>query len=195
MPATLDVRLDIREVEKMLSKLEGNQGKTAIARAINDTTKKAKSQSVKDAAKKLRLPQKIVGKRFNIRGQVKADRAVLRKAYPNRLTSDLIVYMRGIPVFQIANKAPPTGKQRKGGVKAKGGRFYKGAFYAPFGGSTKVFKRMTKNRYPVMVPKVGVRKLLDSLFVKYTSGYVARSHFRKNYERHIRLLLERIGAR
>jgi hypothetical protein len=194
MPIGINVQQDIREVERMLVSLEGSAGKRAIANAINDTTKSARSKSIKQVAKDIKLARKYVAYRFNVRGEKKGDRARLLKAYPNRLTSDLIVYMRGIPVFQIANKAPPTGKQRKGGVKAKGGRFYKGSFYAPYWGSTKVFKRMTRARYPVMIPKVGVRKRLDKEFTKYTSGRLGRSTFSHNYDRHIRNVLRRLNG-
>jgi len=194
MALTLDVRADVRQVEKMLGKLEGNTGRRTIARAINDTARSAQSRSIKEVAKDINLPRKFVAKRFNIRGEVKAERSRITKANVGRLTADLTVYMRGIPVFQVANKAPPVGKQRKGGVKAKGGRFYKGAFYAPHWGTTKVFKRTSPKRYPVMLPKIGVRKRLDTKYKKYTIGPSGISTFRKNYERHISLVLRRLNG-
>ena len=193
MPIALNVKADIRQVEKMLGRLKKG-GPRIVARALNETAKTAQSLAIKDTAKEIRLPRKFVAWRFTQDGKRKGDRSTIRKAYPTRLTVVLNVHMRGIPVFQIANKAPPIGKQRKGGVKAKGGRFYKGAFYAPVAGGMRVFKRKTRARHPLMLPKVGVRQRLDRKFRNNTQGRQGRARFRSSYERLIEVEIRRASA-
>jgi hypothetical protein len=194
MPISLNVKADIREVNRMLGQLKRG-GPTAIARALNDTARTAQSKAIKETAKGLHLARKYVAWRFDEEGRRKGDRSKITKATRTRLAVFLDVYMRGIPVFQIANKAPTIGKQRRGGVKAKGGRFYKGAFYAPVGGGVKVFKRRTSRRYPVMLPTVGVRERLDKKYKTYTLGRMGRAEFRRNYERNMRAEIKRAEAR
>jgi len=193
MPVELNVKADIREVNKMLGKLGRDVGPRVAVRAINDTAKNARTRAIRESVSTLRLPRKIVANRLTLLGTKKAERARIVRANRVQKTAQLFVYMRGIPVFQVANKAPAIGKQRPGGVKAKGGRFYKGAFYAPKRGRMFVFKRMDKTRYPVFVPRIGVAKLLDKLFKRYTIGLRGRVLFRKNYERHIRVELARVN--
>jgi len=183
MPVELNVKRDVREVNKMLNKLQRTTAPRVIANALNATGKTAKVRAIREATRKLKLPKKVVANRLTLLGTKKAERARLVKANPNKKTVQLFVYMRGIPVFQVANPAPAIGKQRKGGVKAKGGRFYKGAFYAPKRGRMFVFKRISEKRYPVFVPRIGVAKLLDARFTRWTTGGRGRVLFRKNFER------------
>jgi len=193
MAVRFDVRSDVREVEKMLDTLEKSLGPKVMARAINDTARHARSKAHKQTALQKNLPLKVVKNRLNILGEKKGERTTLTKANKFGLTATLLVYLRGIPVFQIANKAPRVGKQRKGGVKAYKGRFYKGAFYAPNNGVMMVFKRQTKLRYPLMVPKVGVRVKLEQLFTLWTKGILGRAYFKRRFNQLIRFELEKLN--
>ena len=175
------VKVDTRELEKAFKEIE-KRLPAVTAKALNESARFAKTHAERETASELRVPLKLVRKRLSVTGDVKADRSVLRRAYRNRLTATLDVYMRGIPVGQIANK--PTKRQRqRPGAKAKGGRFYQGAFYAngapPHGF---VFKRRRGSK-KLMMPKVGVRKRLSKKFDRYIFGTPGVSEFRKRWER------------
>jgi len=186
---TVSVRVDTSELEKAFKQI--NRKMPAVtAKAINETARFAKSNSEKEVAKALRLkPLKLVTKRFTIEGEVKEDRTKLTEANRSRLRSTLSVYVRGIPVGQIAGKATKSQRKRPG-VKAKAGRFYKGAFYNPRD-NRMVFKRRKSGQ--LMMPKVGVRKLLTDKFGTYVSGRPGLVEFRKRWERLARFELSKIS--
>ena len=174
------VKVDTKELEKAFKQIEKRLS-TVTARAINEIATFARTNSERKVAQDLKVPLKLVKKRLDVKGNVKADRSEIRKANKNRLTASIDVYMRGIPVGQIAGK--PTKNQRKRpGVKAKGDRLYKGAFYsagaAPHGF---VFKRRKTGR--LMMPKIGVREKLEKQFEKYILGSQGTNEFKRRWNR------------
>ena len=177
---TISVKLDTRELERAFQQI--NKRLPAVtARAINETATWVKTNGQKDTANELDVPLKLVRKRLKVSGEVKEDRTKIRRANRSRLSADIVVYVRGIPVGQIAAK--PTKRQnRRPGVKARGGRLYRGAFYAP-GASPHgyVFKRRQSGR--LMMPKVGVRNVLNRYFELYVSGPAGISEFRRRWNR------------
>ena len=185
----VSVKVDTKDLEKAFSKVKKNLPR-ATARAINETANWSKSNAEKDTAAQLRIPQKLVKKRLDVKGGVKSDRTTVRKANKNRLSSTLDVYVRGIPVGQVANK--PTKRQnRRPGVKAKGGRLYQGAFYAPGAAPHGfVFKRRRSGQ--LMMPKIGVRQTIDKRFMHYIVGNVGIAEYRRRWERLAKFELSKI---
>jgi len=177
---TITVNVDTRQLEDAFKEIK-KRLPTVTARAINEFSTWSKKNAEKDTARELELPLKLVRKRLKVTGEVKEDRTRVRKANRTHLTSTLEVYVRGIPVGQIAAK--PTKRQnRRPGVKAKGARLYRGAFYAP--GAVPhgfVFKRRRSGR--LMMPKVGVRKVLERFFELYTMGPAGIAEFRRRWNR------------
>lgn len=174
------VKVDTRELERAFKQIE-KKLPSVTAKAINETAVYARKNAEKQTAQDLKVPLKLIRKRLNVNGEVKGDRSTLIRAYRNRLAATLDVYMRGIPVGQIANK--PTKRQRtRPGVKAKGGRFYQGAFYAPGAAPHGfIFKRRSNKR--LMMPKVGVRKRLSKHFEYYILGTAGTNEFKKRWNR------------
>ena len=187
----VSVKVDTRELEAAFKKINRRLPRVT-ARAINEAAKFARSRSEKEIAKALRVPLKLVRKRLDVKGEVKEDRTRLTRAHAGRLAALFSVYVRGIPVGQIANK--PTKRQnRRPGVKARGGRLYRGAFYAPGAAPHGfVFKRRPSGR--LMLPKVGVRKLLSARFYNYTVGRPGLLEFRKRWQRLAQFELSKIST-
>lgn len=177
---TITVKVDTRELERAFKQVK-KRIPTITARAINETARWAKKGAEKDAAIELRIPLKLVRKRLKVTGEVKEDRTSVRRANRSRLTATLDIYVRGIPVGQIAAK--PTKRQNKRpGVKAKGRRLYPAAFYAPGAAPHGfVFKRRQSGR--LMMPKLGVRKLLSRRFYHYIVGPVGVAELRRRWNR------------
>ena len=157
--------------------------------SINQVAKDARKGAQRQAAKELRLPLSIIRKRFNRAGEATKDRTEFYKATRGRPSALLRVYHRGIAIHQIK-----TGKgQNRQGVRAKGGRLYKGAFVV--GGSGRaaglVLKRKGKSRFPLFAPRLSVRKTLEDAFNRNLSGPAARFAFRREFERRLRRRLAR----
>ena len=174
------VQVDTRELEKAFKQIS-KKLPAVTARAINETAAFARKNAERETAQELRVPLKLIRKRLTVNGDIKADRSQIRRAYRNRLTATLDVYMRGIPVGQIAGK--PTKNQRKRpGVKAKGNRLYKGGFYMPGAAPHGfVFKRRRSGQ--LMMPKVGVREKLEKQFEKYILGSQGTNEFKRRWNR------------
>lgn len=176
----LSVKVDTRELENAFKEIH-RKLPTVTARAINETATWAKKNSEKETATALRLPLKLVRKRLNVKGDVKEDRTTLRRASRMQQSAVLTVYVRGIPVGQIAGK-PVKRQNKRPGVKAKGGRLYRGAFYAPGAAPHGyVFKRRKSGQ--LMMPKIGVRQFLDEKFSAYAIGPKGQAEFRKRWNR------------
>lgn len=187
---TVKIQFDTKELEKAFAEI-GPRLATVTARAINETAVNAKAQAEKTVSLRKNIPLKLIRKRLDISGQIKEDRAIISKANKSRLYATIVVYMRGIPVFQLAGK--PTKNQRKRpGVKAKGGRFYKSAFYtpgaSPFG---YVFKRRSVGG--LMMPKIGVRKALEAEYYALVTGPNGVRIFQQRWERLAAFELEKIN--
>jgi len=152
----LNVKVELNDAAKRFPTLARKIPRLA-ANALNETAVYVRKEGITKVATELKLPRSIVGKRFSLSGEAKRDRITLRKATAGNLAAVLNTYVRGIPVSQVAGVQL---KRKGGGVKAKGGRFYEGAFKA----KGLVFKRQGPQRTPLMVPKIGVRELLDKEF-------------------------------
>jgi len=183
------VQVETKELAKAFKQIE-KRLPVVTARAMNETATFAKTHSQRETAKELKVPLKLIRKRLDVSGTVKADRSEIHKATKSRQTVTIRVYMRGIPVGQIAGK--PTKNQRKRqGVKAKGGRLYRKSFYAgsalPHGF---VFKRRgrgaehsRKIRAKLMMPKIGVRRRLSKKFNNYIAGAAGIMEYKKRWNR------------
>lgn len=153
---SLSVKAELNKAAKDFPRLAKKIPRLA-ANALNETAVYVRKEGITKVARELRLPRTIVAKRLTLSGEKKGDRIVLRRATAGRLVAVLNTYVRGIPVTQVAGAQT---KRPGGGVKAKGGRFYQGAFKA----KGQVFKRIGRTRTPLMVPKIGVRELLAKEF-------------------------------
>lgn len=176
----LNVRVDTDGMRELYKGIEKAVPRITY-RALNETAKAAKSRAEKATATKIKLPLKLIRKRLDKSGNVKADRSTIKKARANDLITVITVYMRGVPVYQIAGK--PTKNQRKRpGVKAKGGRLYEGAFYAPNnGGKPLVLKRRARGK--LMLPKIGVREMLSSEYEKEINSAKAIADYTNRWNR------------
>lgn len=182
----LNVQIDTKELERTLNKASRDVVPRVTMRALNETATAHRATGTKEIAKDLRIPIKNLRKRFDKAGQVKGERAEIQKATRSRLVANLSVYMRGIPVIQLvtaAQKVRAIGKPPKGGIRAAGGRQYKRGFIAEgTGQSVQVFVRRGKERYPLAVPKIGVRKRLTQEFDELILRG-GRAEFRRRWQR------------
>lgn len=160
--------------------------------AINKTATLAERSAISTVAQEINLPERYVRNRFDLSGRVKDRRTKIRRASVNHLAATLDVYTRGLPVSQIAGQQL---RRPGGGVKAKGGRFYKGAF-RPQGTryARLVFKRRGEARTPLMVPKIGLRQRLTKQFDENVSGAAGQRAFEREYHARIRRALARYGV-
>lgn len=185
-----NVKFDDRALKSANKQIQ-RAAKKSTARAINETLVNARSTSIKETAKAKKLPQKPIRSRLTRSGQKKGDRARLTRARQNKLSGGVTVYMRGIPVYQV------SGAQTKRGVKAKGGRLYEGAFYprntrgpSRYGGL--VFKRQGRARTPLMMPKIGVRQILDQKFTSKVAGREGQQVMRQRFNRLMQFNLNKV---
>ena len=183
------------DIRKDLSRLRKNGQVMAEQRAINKLATWTRGQAVKQVASDISLPRKFVAKRFTRNGSAKADRVILKKARKQRDPEAILrSWMRGLPVYQIATS---TTKQ---GVKARGGRFYPGAF-VPFsqrGQGRKVprgaivFKRRGPgSRAKLMLPKLGLRERLDEKIRELPVGVQGQRIMRTEFNRQMNLAIQR----
>ena len=150
----------------------------ATSRAINETLVTVRKDATEEVANELRLPKTVVRKRRGASGNVVGDRVRLKRARRTSLVGRAEVGLRGILVAEVA------GAQTKAGVKAKGGRLYRGAFKQTVRGRTGfVLKRITRARYPTFAPRIGVRRRLMSAFEKRITGGEGRRIFIQRYRR------------
>jgi hypothetical protein len=160
----------------------------AIRDSLNRQATLADREATKTVAAELNLPERVVRNRLDRFGRVKSRRTKIQRATMNNLNVAVEVYLRGIPVTQIAGKEL---RRPGGGVKATGSRFYVGAFKA----RQQVFKRIGRERSPLMVPKVGVRERLRKEFDKRLTGPEGLALFRRLYLESCRRQLARFGVR
>lgn len=185
MAASVTVQGDADRIVRHLNATTKTFIPTVAAQAINEVAKKARTEAQREVATKLRLPLRIIRKRVNRQGEIKGDRTLYYKASRNKPTALLRVYHRGIPIHQIATSKAQTKK----GVKAKGGRLYKGAFIAQ-GGRAKglALKRRSstgKQGGKLFVPKLSVKKTLEDSFDKRINGRIGRAAFSRAFARRL----------
>lgn len=187
MPVTLRVKVEMNQSARLFPQIARRL--PSITRdAINKTATIAERESVQVVSKDLRIPIRFIRNRYDRSGAAKAKRVEIRRATTSRLAADLSVYVRGIPVTQIAGAQI---RRPGGGVKATGGRFYQAAFRA----KGNVFKRRSDARLPLMVPKIGVRDKLRREFDARVTGLQGIATFRREYQSRIRAQLARYGVK
>lgn len=139
----LDVKADVRQVEKMLSDLERKAVPKAASRALKRTANQAQTAGVKVIAKEAGMTQTQVKKFVRIEVQPKPSslRALIRA---RRATTNLVEWV-------TPSKRVPGAFRKKPGVTSKAWgkkREYKGSFIArgQHSGKALVFKRLRKDR-------------------------------------------------
>lgn len=159
----LNVSMDIREAEKMLSFTERDALPKATTRALNKTVKSVQSVAIKLIAKDIGIAQKDVRKSLYI-----------LKSKWTKPEASLIAGGQRIPIIGI------KARQTKAGVtyRSKGGGrgAIPGAFIAKMeSGHKSVFKRLTKKRFPLVqlygpsIPKVFIDSALIRAMENHTS--------------------------
>lgn len=184
MPVDLNVKVEMNALAKRFPTL-WKQIPRYTASALNETAAFVRKNAVNNIATRLKLPRRVVSKRIALDGSAKGDRIKIRRATPGYLTAVLDTYARGIPVTNVAG-AQTRPRGGGGGVKAKGGRFYEGAFKA----KRQVFKRQGPARTPLMVPKIGVREQINKEMQAQFLG-AGRSEFKRRLERRLQYELTR----
>ena len=186
MSFSIDVRSDIKELTRHLNRVQKKAIPRATVRALNETATAHRTTALKQVAKDLRIPQKNVTARFDKHGKKKGERATIQKATRFNLAATIRVHVRGIPLIQIvtaAQKRRAAIKARRGGIRAAGGRRYARAFIAEApGGNVQVFTRLGRSRYPIGVPKIGIRKRINAAYDK-SLARTGASTFRKRFDR------------
>ena len=188
MTVSLSVKGDVKDVMRSLRRIDRRIVPKITARALNKAGETVRQETAKQVGKDLRIAPKRMKRRFDRNGKPKGDRIRLFKANRTRLAADLTVYLRPIPVIQLARV-----KQTKKGVRAEGGRFYRGAFIQTIGGGSKqVMRRVRPDvaRYPVTVLKVPIASRLRNKAEELLDEEGA-DIFRKEFERLARVELAR----
>jgi hypothetical protein len=144
----LNVSMDIREAEKMLSFTERNALPKATTRALNKTVKSVQSVAIKLIAKDIGITQKNVRKSL-----------VIAKSTWTKPEASITAGGKRIPIMALKARQTPTGvtyRSKNGGRGA-----IPGAFIAAMkSGHQSVFKRLGKKRFPLVrlygpsIPKV-----------------------------------------
>ena len=190
---SINVKADVEKLSRDLSVI-----KSAIpritSRALNELAVWARKETINQTASDLRLPRNVIAKATR-RGQ-KIDRFRLSRANKARLTATLNVLSEGIQVTEVAGAWIGRKPGQGGGVKAKGGRFYKGAFKAPApGGKVRVWKRKGPKRLPIFLPRIGTRDAMIRTFDRRVSSGQGVQVFRQRFERLANLELAKAGIR
>lgn len=189
----INVTGDVRTLSRDLKAIKGAIPRIT-SRAINELAVYARKETIDTTAKELRLPRKVIAK--TQRRGVEVDRFRIAKATAANPVATMRVLSAGIQVTAVAGAWVGRQAGQKGGVKAKGGRFYRGAFKARApGGRTVVFKRQGPERKPLFLPRIGTRDaMLRTFDAKVNSGQGA-TVFRQRFERLANLELARAGIR
>lgn len=144
----LNVSMDIREAEKMLSFTERDALPKATTRALNKTVKSVQSVAIKLIAKDIGIAQKDVRKSLYI-----------AKAQWAKPEASLTAGGKRIPIMALKAKQTKAGVTYRSKLGGRGA--IPGAFIATMkSGHTSVFKRLTKKRSPLIrlygpsIPKV-----------------------------------------
>ena len=182
------VQVDTKELEKAF-KLIAKKLPSATAATLNKTANNAKKNAIRNVAGAVNVPEKLLRTKFTAKGIKRGERHRLHRAKPSRLIASMFVYMRGIPVGRVAGKPP---KRRSRGVKARGGRLYKGAFYSgnaqPHGF---VFKRRNSTK-SLMMPKIGVRDRLEKQYNYYLLGAEGIRFFKREWNKAAQKKLDKL---
>jgi hypothetical protein len=185
MAIVVDLRADVRQVEKMLGGLR-KDAPVVISRAINRTLTPLRATAAREIARDLKLPVNTARKAMT-----------LRRATPFQLAGSVTASGRRIPLIEFGARQVAAGVSYDLG---RGRQVAKGAFIpgARQGAPTRraVFRRVARARLPLeflrgpSIPKVFVQK-------KITAALRATSDARwpREVQAQLRFLISRLGAR
>lgn len=189
---SINVKADVEQLSRDLRAIEAVIPKITT-QALNELAVWARKETINQTAADLRLPRNVIAKATR-RGQ-KVDRFRLSRANRNRQTATLSVLSEGIQVTEVAGAWIGRRPGQGGGVKAKGGRFYQGAFKAPVKGRERVWKRQGPQRLPIFLPRIGTRSAMLKTFDTRISSGQGVQVFRQRFERLASVELAKVGIR
>jgi len=179
----MDIRADIRDVERMLGNLARDVLPKAATRAVNKTLRPVQSTAVKAIANDIGVKQKFVRKATRI-----------NRAHFNNLNGFVEATGKRLPIIQI----DPRAKQNASGIsyKSKGGRqqIPHAFLVTTKSGHKGVFKRVGKPRLPITelrgpsIPKVFLERSIIKAMDK-----TANLRWLKNFNHEINFELTRRG--
>jgi len=159
----LNVSMDIREAESMLSFVERMALPKATTRALNKTVKSVQSLAIKLIAKDIGIAQKDVRKSMYI-----------LKSKWTKPEASLVAGGKRIPIIGIKARQTKAGVTYRG--KGGGRGSIPGAFIATMeSGHKSVFKRLSKKRFPLVqlygpsIPKVFIDSALTRAMENHTA--------------------------
>jgi len=189
---TFSVETEIREMSRDLAKI-----KAAIPRvtagAINELAEWSQETIIAGTARKLRIARSVI--EFTQKNRAKYPRFLRTPAREDSLRATVLADAAGIQVSDLSPVAvnpwnvKGRGTTRGGGVRAVGGREYKGAFKAGVRGKFRVFKRRTGaggkpvSKTPVGLLRVGTVKAMDEQFKGIVDSGRGAQTFRERFRR------------
>jgi len=193
MPVEINVVADTKAMARDLSRIKAAIPRIT-SRAVNELATYARKKTIDETASTLDLPKRVVAK--TKRRSATVDRFRLFRATQAIAIARLQVSGDGIQVTDVAGAHIGRKPGQGGGVKAKGGRFYKGAFKAKApGGAVRVFKRRGAERKPLFVPRIGTRVAMLKTFEKHVNSGQGVRVFRKRFNRLAVFELAKAGIR
>jgi hypothetical protein len=158
----LDVKADIRAIQRDLKAIAPLVQKSTV-RALSRTVQHVQSQSVKNIANAVSVPQKVIRQRSKI-----------SKASPWQLSATLSMNLFPIPIIKLKPK------QTKRGVTVAR-HAYPSAFIAPMpSGHMGVFQRLGKKRLPIQEIKLTINPPADHLISQQLNQ--SSRYFKKTLE-------------
>ena len=181
MRLEIDVTNNLKSMERDLQKIKAAIPRIT-SRAVNELAVYARSVSIDVNADTLNLPRKAIAK--GTRRGIEVDRfKVVKKSTALIPVAKLLGVLAGIQVTNVAGAWIGRKPGQGGGVKAKGGRFYRGAFKGQArGGTVRVFKRRGNTR-KLFLPRIGINKALLYTFDAKISNGQGVSIFRQRFNR------------
>jgi len=194
MPIEINVTANTKAMERDFRAIKSKLPSIAAA-ALNKLGNYAKLQVIGETARDLRLSPDVIAK--TVKDGNKVPRFALTRASPKYLVSTLSAKSAGIQVTQIAgaNIKPRNvaGRSHKntagGGTKAKGSRFYPGAFKATVKGVSRVWimrselsaKNPRKGKYKLGLLRIGVNDQFLRAFKRKVEGPIGTAFFVREY--------------
>ena len=153
---------DMKYLMRTLGKISDVAAPKAFSSALNKTGAKIRTAVIKEVSKDIDVPQKVIKKK-----------AYFNKARANKLEGKLNMYRRSISAASIG-KVRKMGRGVRGtGVQIRGHK-YSGAFLAvgragkiDRQGRLLIFKRKTRNRLPLEVKRIEIKKEVASAMKKH----------------------------
>lgn len=194
MAVNATVSFDAREIRSKNKDIQ-KAARFAAKEALNTTASDSRKRTIKLVQRKINVKKgkkDFVKNRYKRDGRRRGDRATIKKARANYLEAAIEVYMRGVPAYQLSNKATKAAKQRArkvGGIKLKDGRFYEGAFYHK---GLILKRRGDARKAKLMLPKIGLREALDEAYRRVLLSRRAQREFIKRYNSALRFKLSQV---